>query len=246
MLELKSDLHLHSVLSPCGDLLMTPAEIVKQAEKKGIEVLALTDHNSAENAAVFKYYCEKYNLSFIPGIETTTKEEIHLLTYFPDLNSLFDWQQQIYERLPAEKNDEDFFGPQLKCNYQDQYQSKLEKMLAGAVDLSLEESIKKVKKLGGIVIPSHLDRRQSIISQLGFIPAELDFKTVEISKNISPTEARERFPQLKNIQLIQNSDSHYLAEIKAYHKLKLAEFSFAEFKKAVENIKGRKIKLINE
>lgn len=245
MLELKSDLHLHSVLSPCGDLLMTPAEIVKQADKKGIHVLALTDHNSAENAAVFKYYCEKYNLHFIPGVETTTKEEIHLLTYFPDLNSLFDWQQLIYKKLPAQKNDEEFFGPQIKCDYQDQYQSKLDKMLAGAVDLSLEEVIKKVKQLGGIIIPSHLDRRQSIISQLGFIPAELNFKTGEISKNISPAEARVKLPQLKNIQLIQNSDSHYLAEIKAYHKLIIAEFSFAEFKKAVEKIGGRKIKLID-
>ncbi|MFW5736425.1 MAG: PHP domain-containing protein, partial [Halanaerobium sp.] len=82
MLKLKADLHLHSVLSPCGDLLMTPGEIVKKAKEEGIEVVALTDHNSAENVEVFKKYCEKHNLHFIPAVETETKEEIHILCYF--------------------------------------------------------------------------------------------------------------------------------------------------------------------
>lgn len=245
MLNLKSDLHLHSVLSPCGDLLMSPAKIVTTAKSRGIKVLALTDHNSAENAAVFKYHCEKNNLFFLPAVEVESREEIHILCYFSDLNSLYDWQQIIYEHLPAQENDEDFFGPQIKCDYDDDYQLKVKQLLAAAVDLSLEECIKKVQALGGVIIPSHLDRRQSIISQLGFIPAELSFKTVEISKNIDPKTALEKFPQLKNFQLITNSDSHYLNEIKAYHQLIVKKFSFAEFKKAVKQIGGRKIKLIN-
>jgi PHP family Zn ribbon phosphoesterase len=244
MLKLKADLHLHSVLSPCGDLLMTPAEIVKKAKKEGIEVLALTDHNSAENVEVFKYYCEKHNLKFIPAMETESKEEIHILCYFPDLSSLLKWQQIVYDKLPEHENDEDFFGPQIKCNYNDDYQSKVKHLLAGAVDLSLEQCLAQIKKLGGVAVPSHLDRKHSIISQLGFIPPELNLTTAEISKNSDPETIVKKFPYLKDLQFMQNSDSHYLKEIMAYQKLVLKNFSFSEFKKAVQRKDGRRIELI--
>jgi hypothetical protein len=244
MQKLKADLHLHSVLSPCGDLLMTPLEIVKKAKKSGIEVVALTDHNSAENVEVFKFHCEKHNLKFIPAMEAETKEEIHILCYFPDLASLINWQQIIYQNLPDQENDEDFFGPQIKCNYDDQFESKIKSLLAAAVDLSLEECLAKIHELGGIAVPSHLDRKHSIISQLGFIPPGLNLTTAEISKNTDPETVIENFPFLKKLQFMQNSDSHYLKEIKAYHQLVVKEFSFAEFKKAIQKRDGRKIELI--
>lgn len=244
MLELKADLHLHSTLSPCGDLLMTPAEIVKKAKREGIEILALTDHNSAENVEVFQYFCSKHKLNFIPAMETETREEIHILCYFSNIERLLKWQEIVYDKLPNQKNDEDFFGPQIICDFNDEYQSKVDKLLAAAVDLSLEECINKVNELGGVVVPSHLDRKHSIISQLGFIPPELDLKTVEISKNIDSESALKRIPQLKNLQLMQNSDSHYLEEIKAYQKIFLRDFSFEEFKKALKKVEGRKIELI--
>ena len=244
MKKVKSDLHLHSVLSPCGDLLITPGEIVKKAKEKNIKVLALTDHNSAENAEVFEYYCGKNNILFIPAMEVETREEIHILCYFPDLISLERWQALVYEHLPGKDNDEDFFGPQIKCDFADEYTEKIAKMLAGAVDLSLDESVKKVFELGGIVVPSHLDRKNSIISQLGFIPPDLDFETVEISKNISLEKALDKYPQLSNYQIIKNSDSHYLKDIKAYHYLYLQDLNFVEFKKALRMVDGRKIILI--
>lgn len=244
MEKVKSDLHLHSVLSPCADLLITPGEIVKIAKEKNIKILALTDHNSAENAEVFEYYCSKNNILFIPAMEVETREEIHILCYFPDLETLDKWQQIVYESLPAEKNDEDFFGPQIKCNCNDEYIAKVEQMLAGAVDLGLEETVNKVLDLGGIVVPSHLDRKNSIISQLGFIPPDLNLKTVEISKNISLKNALEKYPQLSNYQIIKNSDSHYLKDIKAYHYLYLKDLNFVEFKKALKMVDGRKVILI--
>ncbi|TDO86114.1 hypothetical protein DFR79_11527 [Halanaerobium saccharolyticum] len=244
MLKLKADLHLHSVLSPCGDLLMTPEEIVKKAKKEGVEVAALTDHNTAENVEVFEFFCEKHNLKFIPAMEAETKEEIHILCYFPDLKSLLKWQEIVYGRLPQQKNDEDFFGPQIKCDFKDDYQAKVKHLLAGAVDLSLEQCLAQVRELGGIAVPSHLDRKHSIISQLGFIPPELNLITAEISKNTKPEIVLEKFSYLNELQFMQNSDSHYLKEIKAYQRLIVKEFSFIEFKKAVQKEEGRKIELI--
>ncbi|WP_114489966.1 PHP domain-containing protein [Halanaerobium sp. ST460_2HS_T2] len=244
MQRLKADLHLHSVLSPCGDLLMTPLEIVKKAKSEGIEVVALTDHNSAENVEVFKYHCENHNLNFIPAMEVETKEEIHILCYFPDLMKLFEWQQIVYDSLPNQANDEDFFGPQIKCDYNDQFQSKVNRLLAAAVDLNLEKCLNMVCELGGLVVPSHLDRKNSIVSQLGFIPPTLELSTVEISKNTNPEFFLNKFPFIKNLQFMQNSDSHYLKEIKAYQQLVLKEFSFVEFKKTLQKKDGRKIELI--
>mgnify|MGYP000394295527 CR=1 FL=1 len=244
MLKLKADLHLHSVLSPCGDLLMTPGEIVKKAKEEEIEVIALTDHNSAENVEVFKYFAKKNNLEIIPAMEAETKEEIHILCYFPDIKSLLNWQEIIYNNLSDQENDEDFFGPQIKCDYNDDYQSKINTLLAGSVDLSLEKCVEKVKKLGGLVVPSHLDRKHSIISQLGFIPPELNLITAEISKNTDPETILKKFPYLKDLQFMQNSDSHYLKEIMAYQNLVLKDFSFSEFKKAVQRKDGRRIELI--
>ena len=244
MIKLKADLHLHSVLSPCGDLVMTPAEIIKKAKKEGIDVLALTDHNSAENVEVFQYFAKKNNLEIIPAMEAETKEEIHILCYFPDIKSLLNWQEIIYNNLSDQENDEDFFGPQIKCDYNDDYQSKINTLLAASVDLSLEKCVEKVKKLGGLVVPSHLDRKHSIISQLGFMPPELNFITVEISKNTNPKAILKKLPQFKEFQFMQNSDSHYLKEIKAYQNLIVKNFSFSEFKKAVEKKEGRKIELI--
>ncbi|RQD75684.1 MAG: PHP domain-containing protein [Halanaerobium sp. MSAO_Bac5] len=241
MLKFKSDLHLHSVLSPCADLLMTPAEIVNKAKQEGIEVLALTDHNSAENAEVFKYFCEQNDIFFIPAMETETREEIHILSFFPDLASLFEWQEIVYANLPEIENDEDFFGPQIKCSFSDEFQSKVGRFLAGSSELSLEKCLKTISSLGGIVIPSHMDRRNSIISQLGFIPPELGIETIEISKNTTIEEVSKKQPQLLCYQMIQNSDSHYLKEIRSYHNLVMQERSFAEFLKAVKGEKGRKI-----
>ncbi len=244
MLKVKSDLHFHSVLSPCGDLLITPREIVKKAKKENIKVLALTDHNSAENAEVFKFFCEKNNILFIPAMETETREEIHILSYFPDLSSLKEWQQIVYKNLPDRENDEDFFGPQIKCDYDDEYQEKICQLLAGAADIALEDAVKKIRELGGIAVPSHLDRKNSVISQLGFIPPDLGFSTVEISKNISINDALGKFPELKSFQIIKNSDSHYLKDLAAYHYLYLKELSFEEVKKALKKVDGRKIILI--
>jgi hypothetical protein len=226
---------------------MTPAEIVKKASEIGLQVVALTDHNSAANAAVFKYFCEKFNLYFIPAMETETKEEIHILCYFPGLSSLFEWQEIVYNHLPDQANDEDFFGPQIECDYTDQYSAKINRLLATAIDLNLADCLLKVKKLGGIVVPSHLDRSNSILSQLGFIPPEIKLSTVEISKNTTPTRMIGKYPWLKNYQFMQNSDSHYLQEIQSYQNLLIAEtgFSFQEFKFCLEKINGRGIEIIN-
>ncbi len=242
MNEYKADIHLHSVLSPCGDLLMTAESVTERAKRIGIDIISLTDHNSAENAEIFQYYCEINNIMFIPGMEVETKEEIHVLTFFPDLTILKQWQEKVYNSLPEIKNDEEFFGPQIILDCNDKYSRKNDKMLAASVNMTLSEVIKESENLKGIAVPAHLDKKKSIISQLGFIPDNLAVDTVEISKNSDPDTFRKKHNISEKINIIQNSDSHYLDDIASYITLVMKEKSFAEFSLALQSKKGRKIK----
>nr|WP_114457696.1 MULTISPECIES: PHP domain-containing protein [unclassified Halanaerobium] len=242
MNEYKADFHLHSVLSPCGDLLMTAKAVIEKAKKIGIDIISLTDHNSAENAEIFQYYCEINNIMFVPGMEVETKEEIHVLTFFPDINTLKKWQEKVYKSLPDIKNDEEFFGPQIVLDFNDKYSKKNDKMLAAAVNMTLSEVIKESKNLNGIAVPAHLDRNKSIISQLGFIPDDLAIDVVEISKNADPVNFRKKYNISEQINIMKNSDSHYLDDIRSYITLVMKEKSFAEFLLALKSKNGRKIK----
>ena len=85
MIPLYYDLHIHSCLSPCGDDDMTPANLVGMAAVKGLDVIALTDHNSCKNCPAAMYHGANYGVTVIPGMELTTEEEVHVICLFPTL-----------------------------------------------------------------------------------------------------------------------------------------------------------------
>ena len=87
MIALSYDLHLHSCLSPCGDDDMTPANIVGMAAVMGLELIALTDHNSAKNCPAFLKMAEEYGILALPGMELTTEEEVHVVCLFSELDA---------------------------------------------------------------------------------------------------------------------------------------------------------------
>ena len=59
-MKISYDLHLHSCLSPCADDDMTPYNIAGMAMLLGLQLLALTDHNSAKNCPAFFSACREY------------------------------------------------------------------------------------------------------------------------------------------------------------------------------------------
>ena len=220
------DLHIHSVLSPCADLLMTPANIIKQAEKIGLDIIAITDHNSAKNIESALEIAKNSKVIVIPGMEVETSEEIHLLSFFPDLEKINKWEKIVYNNLPKIENDEEYFGYQIITSSKDEYIAKEKRMLATATNLTINQVVKKVREIGGVIIPSHVDRAYSIIKNLGFIPEELALKVLEISKNSNSEEIKNKFPFLNNYILLKNSDSHYLNEIKIMIETELQEYNF--------------------
>lgn len=210
----KCDLHIHSCLSPCSDILMTPGNIIERALTVGLDCIAITDHNTGANVEVAMNLAVKTGLTIIPAMEVESIEEVHLLCFFPKLEQLKKWDIIVRENMPEKSNDEEIFGYQLLTDENDEYLAKDERLLATASKLSVNDIVDGVVSLGGIVIPSHIDRTvNSIIGQLGFIPPELSINIVELSRNTDPDSFFKTNNYLKEYTYIVNSDSHYLDDI---------------------------------
>ncbi|SHE96639.1 PHP domain-containing protein [Caloramator proteoclasticus] len=213
-MKLYYDFHIHTGLSPCADDDMTPNNIVNMAKIKELDVIAITDHNSCKNVEACLKVAEKVGMLVIPGMELQTKEEVHVLCLFKDLDSALCFQEFVYNRLPNIKNKPDIFGNQIIFNENDEIVGYEEKLLLNSADITIDEAFYRVKELGGQFIPAHIDKdTYSIISNLGFIPDYLDIKTLEYS-SYEKINKLINSKLLKNTYiLIKNSDAHNLGQI---------------------------------
>lgn len=207
------DLHIHSALSPCGDSDMTPNNIVNMARLKGLDAIAVTDHNSAENVEVVMKLGFEKGIVVLPGMEVQSREEVHLLCYFACLGRVLDFQERIYVHLEG-KNRPDFFGEQVIMDEKDRITGHSDRLLIGSVGLSVERIVNMAIGLGGRVVPAHVDKKTySIISNLGFIPPDLDIKSVEVSRPGNTAGLLRQHSQLKGYSIIHSSDAHRLEDM---------------------------------
>ncbi len=216
--DLKSiyyDLHIHSCLSPCGDADMTPANIAGMAAVKGLDVIALTDHNSCRNCGAAMRAAENYGVVCIPGMELTTAEEAHAVCLFRTLEAALDFDAYVYDRLQKIPNKEKFFGEQLLMDEEDTVLGKEPNLLINATDIPFDEVWALAKRFDGVMFPAHLDKTTtSLISSLGFIPPESEFTTAEIKDLKNLHELRAEHPYLEHCRIISNSDAHLLEDIR--------------------------------
>ncbi|MDD4503976.1 MAG: PHP domain-containing protein [Clostridiaceae bacterium] len=213
-MEFAVDFHIHSALSPCGDEDMTPNNIVNMALLKGLDIIAVTDHNSCSNLPAVMEAARENGLMVIPGMEVQTKEEVHILCLFKRMEGAMKFAEIVYNSLPDIKNNEEIFGRQLVFNRLDEVIAKEDKLLLSSTVLSVNDVFVLVRGLGGICIPAHVDRQGfSIITNLGFIPPNLKVKTIEISKKLNPADAFKKYPFLSKFNYIISSDAHYLQDI---------------------------------
>jgi len=236
----KADLHVHTCLSPCAELDMSPTAIAEQARVKKIDLLGICDHNSAENVTSVIKAARRLKICVLPGLEVTSQEEVHVLALFDDQEAAFRVQKQIYRNLPG-KNNEQAFGLQAVVNENGEVLGLNEKLLISASRLSIEEVIKLIHRNKGIAIASHIDREGfSLISQLGFIPEGLELDALEISPATSFKEAENKFrPRLP---LVSFSDAHNLHEIgRSSTILYIEKGTINEIKKALLNQEKRKV-----
>ncbi len=211
----RADLHLHTCLSPCAHKEMHPLAIVRQAKKKGLNVIGICDHNSTRNVAAVRQAGWREGMTVISGIEVTTREEAHILGLFDEQESLQEMQQLIDENLDGENNPE-LFGEQYVCDKDGMIVGRERRLLIGATKLSVEEVVESVHGFGGLVIASHVDRECfSLFSQLGFVPEGLQIDALEVSLLHSIAEVRNCFPQTRDYPLVCFSDAHQLDKVGA-------------------------------
>lgn len=218
MIPLYYDLHLHSCLSPCGDDDMTPANLVGMAAVKGLDVIALTDHNSCRNCPAAMKHGEEYGVTVIPGMELTTSEEVHVVCLFSELKDALDFDNYVYERILPIKNKKNIFGEQQIMNELDQVIEVEERLLISATSISFDEVFDLVKSYHGIAYPAHIDKSTtSLLSNLGFVPPDSSFTCAEITTYEHLHQIQKEHPYFLHCNIISSSDAHYLQDIHEPH-----------------------------
>lgn len=202
------DLHIHSCLSPCGDALMTPNNIARMAYLKALDVIAVTDHNTAKNLPAVEKICREVGIGLLPGLELNTQEEAHLLAYFATVDEALAFSEEIYRFLPDIANRPDLFGEQLVLDEEDEPVASEPRLLISALSLPLDELVEKIRRAGGAAVPAHINRGSNgLLNVLGFLPPGLPVSTVEVSRTL-PCAA-----DLSKLRVLHSSDAHYLEDI---------------------------------
>ena len=242
MRTFRTDLHIHTLLSPCGDLEMSPANIVALACKRGLDIIGITDHNTTKQCELVWKLAQKSNLTVIPGCEMTSREEVHCLGLFEDFDALRIFQNFLDEHLTIIPNKPDLFGYQVVLDEDENVLEEIENYLGSSLDVSIEEVEQKVHELSGIFIPAHIDRpRNSIYSQLGFFPPELKVDALQISKLAEEKTIREKYQISQDITVVKFSDTHFPADLgKIYTLFEMESPLFCEIRKALHGEDGRK------
>jgi 3',5'-nucleoside bisphosphate phosphatase len=236
----RCSLHMHTCLSPCADLDMHPASVVNGCIDQGLDIIAICDHNSSENVRYVLNAALGTDLVVIPGMELTTREEVHIVALFEHLHELYSLQEAVYAKLSG-KNDEDAFGIQAIVNEAGEVEGFNERLLIGATDISLNEAVDAIHSLKGLAIASHIDRQAfGIIGQLGFVPDDVPFDALEVSARLGIQQARRQYPELKGYQLVTSLDAHFVADIgKACTRMFLESPTLPEIKLALSRQMGR-------
>lgn len=226
-MRFRYDLHLHSCLSPCGSDDMTPYNLVNMAALLDLQIIAITDHNSAGNCRAAMKAGEKAGVVVVPGMELCTSEEIHMVCLFPELDLAEAFSDYVHHAIPPIQNEVEAFGHQYYMDHKDGILKEEELLLITASGISIDRAPSLVKEFGGYCYPAHIDRPSfSLLSAFGMIDESMGFRCVEISDYADLNALRMQYPALGGVQILRSSDAHYLERMReAKDTIELAECS---------------------
>jgi PHP family Zn ribbon phosphoesterase len=221
---------------------MSPKRIIQKSCEVGLDLIAICDHNTVENAEVTILEGKKQGVQVLPGLEICSKEEVHILTLFDSMDPALKMQSYVYSNLPGDNNPE-VFGYQVVANERDEVLGENPRLLIGATRIGLHAIAEKTHILGGLCLCCHVDRpAYGIINQLGFIPTDLALDGVEVSHRIKLADANKAVPGIEKFPCITTSDAHFLDDIgKVWTVFLLAEPTLAEIRLAFLKKAGRRI-----
>jgi 3',5'-nucleoside bisphosphate phosphatase len=231
-MKIKADIHIHTCLSPCADILVSPKRIVEKAFNTGLNMIFITDHNSLSNAEAAIKAAQNYpSLAVYPGMEITSREEVHILGLFGKMADASNAEAVITANLPDAVSESEIME-QIIANEFDEVEGFYAKSLFNAVNLRTEDIIELIHNNNGKAVAAHIDRPSfSIISQLGFIPDNIRFDALEISPNLDIEKANTKYPEYSGkYKFVRGSDSHSLNLIgSVYTEFEGKENNYTEF-----------------
>ena len=241
MKAFRGDLHIHTLLSPCADLEMTPRNIVKQAKMAGLDIIGITDHNSTRHAVMVKKLAEKEGIYVLTGTEVTTKEEVHCLAFFENEAQLAAFQQFIEKNETFVPNIENYLGYQPVIDEDENIVEMISHYMPAALRAGITEIHNEVRRLQGIFIAAHVDRfANGIFAQLGFIPENLKFDALGVSRHSSEKDVRKHYVLQNKISFLRNTDAHILYHIgKCFSLFYIEKPEFNEIRMALNQIDNR-------
>jgi predicted metal-dependent phosphoesterase TrpH len=233
-----ADLHIHTCLSPCAEVDMTPLRIVDKAVSEGLDIVAISDHNSAENVEVAMKLALRKGLALLPAMEVTSSEEVHVLAVFGSQGDAYRMQEIVYQYMITGIGGG--WGEQVIVNEHDEVLGFSDKPLFSATSLSLGALVREIHSIGGLAIASHIDRDAfSVIGQLGFIPDDVEFDAFEVMRPANAGSLRSLYPETPHLS---SSDAHSLGDIgRRTSSFYMEEASFNEVGKALKGIEGRSV-----
>ena len=224
---------------------MIPPLIVSTAAELGIELIAITDHNSTANVSAVQQAARGTGVTVLPGMELQTREEVHALCLFDTLDQAATFQSIVDDSFPAIEIDPVRFGEQFVVDATGAFLRRETLMLSTSSTLTLKEAYQAVSGLGGLFIPAHVDRRvYGLIPTLGFIPRDIPFEALEISRQGQLESTLVRYPELTRFPLIQSGDVHELSGFLGLNQMTIADFSLAEIRKALSGADGRSLHIL--
>lgn len=231
----RADLHIHTVLSPCGDLEMSPVNIIQQAKANKLDIIGITDHNSTRQCQVIEKLGKEEGIFVLCGAEITTKEEVHCLAFFEKHETLTLFQEFLDAHLPNVTNNPDLFGYQVMVNRHDEILYEEERLLISALDIGIEKLAEWIQMHNGIFIPAHIDKpANSLFSQLGLIPPQLKVDAFEYTGKKTRAQMHQLGLSVK-ATLITNSDAHFPKDIgKRFSVFEMENLSFSAIKEALQ------------
>lgn len=224
---------------------MAPSTLMPKLMETGIEIFAITDHNSMSNIEVFQYWANKYDIVCLSGIEVQTSEEVHLIALFDRIGDAKQFANELYNSLLPIENDPDYFGDQVIIDRYENIIGIEERALINSSMWDLDTTIQKITENNGFWFPAHEDEGTfSITAQLGFFPQHIEFQAIGISACCKKENLFTKFPYMEKYALIRNSDAHYIEDVgKGYSMFYIEEPTVAEIQKACMGIEGRKVNI---
>lgn len=244
MNHFRADLHIHTVLSPCGDLEMSPMNIIKTAVEQKLDIIGITDHNSTLHGPLIRRLGKENNIYVLTGAEVTTREEVHCLTFFENDKMLGIFQEYLDLHLPNIRNKPSVFGYQVVVDENDNIMKEIKPLLITGINQSIEDVENKVHELGGIFIPAHVNKQlNSILANLGFLPPGLKADGYEVTGDVADFLSKHR--EFSGATILKNSDAHQLNFIGKNHNIfEIEQPDFDEIKMALHHINNRRLTLI--